>query len=135
MNKVLVDTNVLIYAKDESSKFNEAALQVLTGEDDLFLTSKNLTEYFSVVTKGDKPLLTPEEAWKDIEEFRSMATVLNPSSDSYIKLGELVNSYNPKGLKIHDYEIAAISLSNGINRIATFNIVDFEHIPDLIFVL
>jgi predicted nucleic acid-binding protein len=135
MNKVLVDTNVLIYAKDESSKFNKAAMEILTGEDELFLTSKNLTEYFSVVTKGDKPLLTPEEAWKDIEEFASIATVLNPSSDSYMKLRELVNNYNPKGLKIHDNEIAAISLSNGINRIATFNVVDFERIPDLIFVL
>ena len=43
----------------------------------------------------------------------------------------MLQKYNPKGLKIHDFEIVSIVLANEINQIATFNIKDFESIEEI----
>jgi len=45
MSKILVDTNILIYAKDSSSSFHSIANNVFNNGDELYLTSKNLSEY------------------------------------------------------------------------------------------
>lgn len=132
MSKVLVDTNVLVYAKDSSSIFHNDALALFQRGDDLFLTSKNLTEYYAVTTKGDEPLLTPSEALQDISEFISNCSLLFPSETSHQELSLLILKYKPKGLLIHDFEIAAIALANGISNMATFNRRDFQRISELV---
>ncbi|MCI0750668.1 MAG: PIN domain-containing protein [Flammeovirgaceae bacterium] len=71
MSKVLVDTNVLIYTKDRSSTFHLKAINILNRSEELFITTKNLTEYYAVVTKGSQPLLSPIAALQDINEFIS----------------------------------------------------------------
>jgi predicted nucleic acid-binding protein len=128
MSKVLVDTNILIYAKDIASIYHDASLIFLKQPDEYFISIKNLTEYYAVVTKGEKPLLTPFEAWHDLEEFSSFFTVLYPTPVSQQHLAQLILQYAPKGILIHDFEITAIALANGINKIATFNKSDFQTI-------
>jgi len=44
---------------------------------------------------------------------------------------DLLKTYQPAGLQIHDFEIAGIGLANGINRIATFNRKDFIRISEI----
>lgn len=66
MSKLLVDTNILIYSKDSSSVFHDFAERVIKSNTKLYTTSKNLSEYYAVVTKGSSPLLSPLEALKDI---------------------------------------------------------------------
>lgn len=131
MSRVLVDTNVLIYIKDSSSAFHGSAQNVFNKGDELFLTSKNLTEYYAVVTKGEKPLLAPSEALLDITEFVSNCTLLYPNDASQQKLSALILKHKPKGLLIHDFEIAAIGLANGVSKIATFNKADFGPISEI----
>ncbi len=131
MSKIVLDTNILVYAKDRSSKFHLEALDFIEHHDELFTTSKNLVEYFSVVTRGDKPALAPHEAGNDLEEFIRLAVVLYPSVLSSEILHRLVRKYNPKGLKIHDFDIVSIALSAGINKIATFNSSDFSRIEEI----
>ena len=131
MSRLLLDTNILIYAKDSSSGFHQAAIEIFMGTDELFLTSKNLTEYYAVVTKGERPLLTPAEALLDINEFISNCNLLFPSEASHQKLSTLIIQYKPKGILIHDFEIASIGLANGINKIATFNKADFQLISEI----
>ncbi len=131
MSKVLVDTNVLIYIKDASSVYHKEAVSFFHSKHDLFLTSKNLTEYYAVTTKGSQPLLTPPEALLDLNEFISSCTLLFPSLASHQQLSLLISKYEPKGLLVHDFEIAAIGLANGIHNIATFNKKDFQPISEL----
>jgi predicted nucleic acid-binding protein len=128
MSKVLVDTNVLIYAKDSSSIYHLPSLTFLEGGDELYTTSKNLNEYYSVVTRGESPLLTPQEALQDLEEFVSRFEVLYPTEASRQKLFDLVLQRSLKGLKIHDLEIASVAIVNGIRLLATFNSSDFNSI-------
>jgi predicted nucleic acid-binding protein len=46
-------------------------------------------------------------------------------------MSDWIIKYKPKGLLIHDFEIAAIGIANGINRIATFNTEDFKSISEI----
>lgn len=120
MSRVLIGTNVLIYLKDEHSIHHSASLNLISGNYKLFTTSKNLVEYYSVVTRGEFPLLRPEEALADLNEFTILFKVLYPSISSQRKLNDLISSHSPKGLLIHDFEIASIAMVNGILKIATF---------------
>ena len=132
MNKLLLDTNILVYAKDEDSQFHSRVMNLITvGEFELYTTSKNLAEYYAVVTRGEEPVLTPKEALEDIVQFASAFIIIYPSKDSFLILQNLISEHVPKGLKIHDFEIAAISLSYGIPNIFTLNKKDFKSISGL----
>jgi len=63
MNKsILVDTNVLIYAVDEDSKFHEGALNLLSNsQNNLFTTSKNISEFLVVLTRHNDIHLSTKE--------------------------------------------------------------------------
>jgi len=39
--------------------------------------------------------------------------------------------YQPKGLKVHDFEIISIGLAAGIQQIATFNEKDFKAVKEI----
>jgi predicted nucleic acid-binding protein len=131
MRKVLVDTNVLIYAKDTSSVFHQVAFNIFQGGESLFITSKNLTEYYAVTTRGAQPLLTPSEALQDINEFTSNCSLLFPNEASHRQLSSLILKYQPIGLLVHDFEIAAIAIAHGIKQIATLNKKDFSIISEI----
>ena len=128
MNKLLLDTNILIYAKDKSSQFHQKSQALFSSSFELHTTSKNLAEYYAVTTRGVSPLLTCEEALADLDEFSANFAVLFPNELSLTILKELIKVHSPKGLLIHDFEIVAISLANDITRIATVNVDDFKNI-------
>ncbi|MCF6269696.1 MAG: type II toxin-antitoxin system VapC family toxin [Melioribacteraceae bacterium] len=136
MNKVLLDTNLLIYAIDEDSKYFDLVQELINDDTlKLFTTSKNLSEFLSVVTRIPKSSLSIEEAVLIIEEFQNTFTILYPTEESYSILIDLLNKHSPSGLKIHDYEIASIAISNKIKNVATFNKKDFESIEEIKLVL
>ncbi|MDP2303318.1 MAG: hypothetical protein Q8N03_12945 [Ignavibacteria bacterium] len=50
MNEILFDTNLLIYAIDEESKYYNSVQQLLNNkENKLFTTSKNVSEFWVYV--------------------------------------------------------------------------------------
>jgi predicted nucleic acid-binding protein len=50
---------------------------------------------------------------------------------SFRKLQELIQLYHPKGLMIHDMEIASIAIVNDVANIATFNWKDFQRVKGI----
>ena len=90
MSKVLVDTNILVYAKDSSSVHHIASLSILNSGHELFLASKNLNEYYSVVTRGENSLIKPSEALLDLREFVSRFEILYPTEESRLILFDLI---------------------------------------------
>lgn len=129
---VLIDTNILVYAKDQTSSFHSRVVQFLnTYEGDVYITSKNITEYLVAITRGDQPVSPLQEALEDIDDFTKAFTVIYPNANSHQQLMQLLKQYNPRGKKIHDFEIAAIALAHGVQQIATFNIHDFQHLNEI----
>lgn len=130
MNSILIDTNVLVYAKDASSIYHAWSSEIIK-HNYCYVTSKNLSEYYVVVTRGIDPVLNSKEALQDLIEFMSSFNVVYPDKGSYEKVMELSLQYGPRGLRFHDFEIAAVALVNGITKIATVNVGDFKAIREV----
>lgn len=131
-DKALVDTNILVYAIDEDSQYYEKSHQFLFDANyQVYTTSKNLVEFLTVVTRNPNISLPIEDALSSVKDYENMLKILYPSKSTFTKFKELLEKYKPTGLKIHDYEIAGISLANKIEQIATFNVKDFEEITEI----
>jgi predicted nucleic acid-binding protein len=132
MNNMLFDTNLLLYAIDEDSKYFNSVQELLNDNSSkLYTTSKNISEFLSVVTRIPNTSISLKEALIIIEEFKSTFTILYPTENSFLIFIDLLKKYSPRGLKIHDYEIISIALSHKIKNIATFNRKDFSAIEEI----
>lgn len=132
MNKILVDTNVLIYSIDEDSIFHTLSKKLIQNTNySLYTTSKNLSEFLVVLTRGSEVSVSIEDALKTLENLIAVFTILYPSEASTNIFKELLSEYRPKGLKIHDFEIVSIGLQNGIKNVATINKDDFKGIKEI----
>ena len=88
MNNLLLDTNILIYALDENSKFHQRAKNILTdGKYNFFITSKNISELFAVCTKLN---LDKDKIWGFYNEIKTNAIILYPSGESIKKFEMLI---------------------------------------------
>ena len=132
MINILIDTNLLIYAIDEDSKYYHSVQKLLDDEsNNLFTTSKNISEFLSVITRYPGKSISIKDALIVIKEFESIFTVLYPSEESNLIFIDLLKKYSPHGRKIHDYEIISIALSYKIKRIAIVNKKDFSEIKEI----
>lgn len=131
MSKLLLDTNVLIYSIDEGSKYFKQANKIFSRSLELYTTSKNLSEFLSVVTRIPKNPMSLKDALLVVEDFTDALTVIYPDENSFSIFLKLLKQYQPIGLHIHDYEIISIALSNKIKTVATFNEKDFEKVNEI----
>lgn len=129
MNKILLDTNILVYAIDVDSVFHQKAKSVLLDENfELYTTAKNISEYFAVCTKKN---VSPEAMWGFYEDIKQNATILFPNSESMVILEYLLKKYTPIGNRIYDMEIVSVALANELTQIATVNIKDFDTVTEI----
>ena len=131
-DSVLIDTNILIYSIDVDSKFHERALNLLQNPTlDLFTTSKNISELLVVLTRSDQIKLSTSECLDIIKDILVDIHILFPNEATFSIFQNLINKYNPRGLWIHDVEIASIGIAYGITQIATNNVSDFKRIEEI----
>ncbi|MCH8569040.1 MAG: PIN domain-containing protein [Balneolales bacterium] len=132
MNKILIETNILVYGFDEESTFFEKARKILEQEKyQLVTTSKNLIEFLAVTTKSSGYNLENNIALEIIEEIIQGIEIVYPTQESMAIFLDLMNRYQPKGLKVHDFEIISIGLAQGIHEVATFNSKDFKSAKEI----
>lgn len=132
MSKVLVDTNILVYSVDQDSIFFEQFRALLESPDfELTTTSKNIVELLVVLTKSTGYDLDNQLALEVLDGIKRNIRVIYPDQKSLDILSNLIKLYSPKGLRIHDMEIIAISLAHNINLVATFNIKDFRQVNEI----
>jgi len=132
MSKILVDTNILVYGIDEESSFFKRARKILGQEKyQLVTTSKNLIEFLAVTTKSSGYNLDNETALEIIEEIIQGIEIVYPTQESMAIFLDLMNRYQPKGLKVHIFEIISIGLAYGIHNVVTFNTKDFNSVKEI----
>ena len=132
MNKVLLDTNVLIYSIDEESKYFEKSHTILSDINlQLFTTSKNISEFLAVITRIPDRSLSIQQALIVVRDFQNIFTFLYLTEHSYRVFIDLIKKYKPVGTRIHDFEIASIAIENHIMDIATFNAKDFSGVEEV----
>lgn len=132
MSKVLVDANILVYGIDEDSVFFKSARKILEQENhQLVTTSKNLIEFLAVTTKSSGYNLNNDTALEIVEEIIQAVEIVYPTQESMAIFLDLMDRYQPKGLKVHDIEIISIGLAHGVNKVATLNTKDFKSVKEI----
>ena len=114
---------------DKSSAYHPIAKSILLNPNHkLFITTKNVSEFFAVTSKLKIDLQSCLDFYLDV---KSNSTILFPSSSSLLLFEKLVQQYQPKGNIVFDMEIVSIMLANGLRQIATFNQKDFINITEV----
>lgn len=132
MSKILVDTNILVYGIDEDSAFFKRTRKILEQEKYQIVTSsKNLIEFLAVTTRSSGYNLNNETALEIIEEIIQGIEIVYPTQESMAIFLDLMGRYQPKGLKVHDFEIISIGLAHGVHEVATFNTKDFKYVKEI----
>ncbi len=129
MSRVLVDTNIFIYALINTSSFHHQAASLLQNNSiELFTASKNISEYFAVCTKLG---VSKEVIWNFYRDILHNTTILFPHEESLSRFEFLLERYQPVGNRVYDMEIVSIMLAHSITEIATVNTKDFELIKEI----
>jgi predicted nucleic acid-binding protein len=136
--KVLIDTNVLIYATLEGDHRCGASQKLLLDDRDdgveRFVSVQNLAEMYPNLT-GSKMSFpdSPALARKKIESIASLSTihVLPLTADIQRIALELCEKYNIRKQKYFDMQLVATMVVYGISTLFTENISDFTEFEEL----
>jgi predicted nucleic acid-binding protein len=142
MNKIKIffDTNVLIYAHDESSIYHEnsANLLNLVFENQItgVIAEQNIIELYRILTNSvamkNQPL-TPQDVNKLITEvyLSGVFEVLYPNQLTTEKTLELAVNSNCLSARIFDVRLAGLVITYPVDYFATYNIKHFLNIEGL----
>ena len=90
-----------------------------------------MVEFLAVTTKTSVYNLDNSTALEIVEEIIQGIEIIYPTQESIAIFLDLMNRYQPKGLKVHDIEIISIGLAYGLHEVATFNAKDFKSIKEI----
>jgi predicted nucleic acid-binding protein len=136
--RILVDTNVLIYATLSGDARHEKAKEVLAlrGKEGIELTVsvQNLAEMYPNLTgpKNSSPD-SPELARRKIDSIARLdyLTVLPLSLSITRRALQLCEAHSIRRQQYFDMQLAATMLEEGIGTLLTENVKDFEKIEGL----
>lgn len=138
MNKrIVLDTNILVYSKDEASPFFSQVCEALKGLVSngtvLCINRQILREYACVVTRPAPKGLGAgiERVLKEISEFETAYRVLQNPENVWQHWKRLAKTGGLTGLCLHDAYIAAVMVGHGINSILTLNTKDFKGFQEI----
>lgn len=135
--RVLLDTNVLIYATLRTDPRSETARKLFLGENtrqERYISVQNLAEMYPNLTgpKTDPPD-SPEIASRKIEAIAHLRTIqVMPLTADIQKLSlELCRKYNVRKQRYFDIQLVATMLTYGIPTLITENVADFMEIEEI----
>jgi predicted nucleic acid-binding protein len=129
MSDVLVDTNVLVYALDKGNPFHQRAVNLISDPSlNLFIATKNISEYFAVCSKLGIPL---QKAYPFYIHVCQNSQILYPDSQSLSVFEQLLQKYQPTGNRVYDIELVLIAVIHQIPEIAAVNTKDFSGVTEI----
>ena len=135
----VLDANVLAYAVDADAAHHAASRALLDAAKDpsvtLYVTSQILCEFYSLITKPRRvrAVSSAAEALSIISAMLALPGlyVLPTPSRTVAGWMQLLQRHPVTGGDVFDLQIVATMQANGIQRIYTFNIGDFEVFREL----
>lgn len=130
---MIIDSNILIYAINADSPKHKKAQDFLKENlKYLEVTHQNILETIRVLThqKFSKPMGI-NSALAAIQAISKSCHIVSPTLTTYYLCLELINKYQLTGNRIFDAYLAATALSNGIDEVATDNVLDFKKFKGL----
>lgn len=134
---MLVDANVLLYARDERSPFHPAAIAWLTaqleGDRQVGIAWSSILAFLRLSTNPRvwASPLTPTEAWDTVEAWFVSPVLWTPAPTDRHRavLGSLVTSLGLSAKLIPDAHLAALALEHGLEVCSADS--DFARFPGL----
>lgn len=132
-----VNTNVLVYATDESSLHHASCLALcergINDELALCVSAQILAEFISVATNPNAMPhpLSVEQARSHAESLSEGLRVIVTTEGVTARFFKLLRATGANGKRAHDILHAATMLENGIRTIYTFD-VGFTRIPEIV---
>lgn len=124
----VIDTNILIYSLDKSSEFFDFSKNIIKqNRDRVFVTSKSISEFVSVLSKISAYNIIDKELQNLLNDF----SILYPDTNSMKIFQRLIMKYKPKGNRVYDFEIISIMQAYGIKSIASINEYDFKNVKEI----
>ena len=123
--KILLDTNILVYASYIDSVFHQQSIELLKQNYNFYIADRSLLEFYRVFTGQLKQSV---DATLEIVEFYQNNlnfTILNATNFTNQLSFNLARKYNAVSGKIFDLNILAIAIENEIDYIKTQNTKDF----------
>lgn len=137
-NRRFLDTNILLTACDadrvQHRDCRELIESALRGKSVLYASGQVFREYLVVSTRPKKNNglgMQPKSALENVAAFRQCVQVLAETSGVADRLASLVGRYRLKGKRIHDANIVATMLENGLTKLITLNPGDFSSIKEV----
>ena len=126
--KLVLDTNILVYGINEESKYYEEIRNLLeSNQYSLFVTSKTISEFVSVLSKLGRYDVIEKELPLILSRFR----IIYPNKRSIRIFQKLIKKYKPIGNRVFDMEIVSIMLSKKLKDLFSINVRDFEDIEEI----
>ena len=140
--RVMLDTNVLLAATDESRAEHSDALMILNrwprGNTTLCASGQILREYLAVATRpADKNGLglRPSEAAGNVRAIRERTTLLAEDPRVTDRLLRLLDDVECGGKQVYDANVVATMLVHGVGTVVTMNTGDFERFASYVSLL
>lgn len=133
--KLLIDTNILVYATDSSSPYHQTSTNVLhlcfKQQISGYITHQNITEFSKVFIEKYK--ISPLKLKPEIEKITHQLNLklILPTPQTLNHFVKLLNFSKAKSTHIFDLYLVATIFSHRINKIITLNTKDFAPIPKL----
>ncbi len=140
-SRVMVDTNILIYANSANVQFNKEArktlLKLLQNNYVLCISRQIIREFLVYATrynfeneKVDSKIIL-NRIFENLEQYH----IVNENDKVTYNLKHLIDDYNLSGKKIHDANIVATMQAYNITKLLTHNIKDFERFNNIIEII
>jgi len=126
--KIVIDTNILVYSLDKASQYFEFSRNIIDDNiENICITNKTISEFVCVMSKLKKYEVIENELPKVINNF----TILFSDEISLDYYKELVLKHKPHGNVAYDFEIVSIMMANEIKTLVTINKKDFQQITGI----
>ncbi len=130
-NKVLIDSNLLVYAFEPGSQKHRKVLDlfdVVVRNKTAAISVQNLAEFSSVILSRKNEIRVFDKLGNFTENLRQVFFFIAYSSETVLKAQKLVEGFETP---FYDALLAATMMENGIRTIYTENESDFAKIPGI----
>jgi predicted nucleic acid-binding protein len=134
----LVDTNVLLrVTKQDDPLFPEVSRAVgvlLAADTTLFYTYQNVAEMWNVMTRAVENNgfgLAAKRALIELQAIEQAMSMLPEDESSYRRWRDLLQTYEIRGVQVHDTRLVAAMLAHGVRHILTLNGSHFARFPEI----
>ena len=141
VDRLFVDTNVLVYATNELSPWHGAANAALQNARqlgiELVVSTQVLREYLSAATRESHAGcgIPVPDILENLHTFQREFTVVEDTRPVLAALENLLQNFSVAGKQVHDANIVATMQLHGIRHLLTNNGEDFARFSQLITVV